>query len=42
MNKNQLDFVKFVDEYDIRKGTNFLNTFPQLENFYNEIRNKKR
>jgi organic radical activating enzyme len=40
--KNKLDFVKFVDEYDIRKGTNFLNTFPQLENFYNEIRNKKR
>lgn len=39
--KNKLDFVKFVDEYDIRKGTNFLNTFPQLENFYNEIRNKK-
>lgn len=30
------DFVKFVDEHDRRRGTNFLETFPQLERMYNE------
>jgi organic radical activating enzyme len=28
------DFVKFVDEHDRRRGTNFLETFPEMENFY--------
>lgn len=34
------DFVKFVDEHDRRRGTNFLKTFPELEEFYNSIKNK--
>ena len=29
------DFVKFVDEHDRRRGTNFKNTFPELMEFYN-------
>ena len=37
--KFRQDFIKFVDEYDERRGTNFLETFPQLEEFY--VRNKK-
>jgi sulfatase maturation enzyme AslB (radical SAM superfamily) len=28
------DFVKYVDEYDRRRGTDFLDTFPELEQFY--------
>ena len=31
----RMDFVKYVDEYDRRKGTNFLKTFPEYKNFYN-------
>lgn len=33
---NRQDFIKFVDEYDRRRGTNFLETFPQLERMYND------
>jgi len=29
------DFYKFMDEHDNRRRTNFLKTFPELENFYN-------
>lgn len=29
------DFVLFVDEHDKRRGTNFLDTFPEMEKFYN-------
>ena len=28
------DFVRFVDEHDRRRGTNFLETFPEMEEFY--------
>jgi hypothetical protein len=28
------DFALYVDEYDIRRGTNFLKTFPQMADFY--------
>jgi organic radical activating enzyme len=31
---NRKDFVKFVDEHDKRRGTNFIQTFPELESFY--------
>lgn len=30
------DFRLFVDEHDRRRGTNFLKTFPELEEFYND------
>lgn len=36
---NRKDFVSFVDEHDKRRGTNFLQTFPQLENLYNHVKN---
>jgi organic radical activating enzyme len=32
------DFVKFVDEYDKRRGTEFLRVFPEMENFYKSIK----
>ena len=32
---NRRDFISFVDEHDERRGTNFLETFPEMENFYN-------
>ena len=31
---NRCNFVKFVDELDLRRGTNFLNTFPELKEIY--------
>ncbi len=31
---NQKDFIKFVDEHDARRGTNFLATFPQMAETY--------
>jgi pyruvate-formate lyase-activating enzyme len=31
----QRDFKRFVDEHDRRRGTNFLETFPELVDFYN-------
>jgi organic radical activating enzyme len=35
-NKNvaRNDFCKYVDEHDRRRGTDFFNTFPELEDFY--------
>ena len=38
--KNRKDFVIFVDELDKRRGTDFINTFPQLKKLYAE--NKER
>jgi hypothetical protein len=35
---NRKDFVKFVDEHDKRRGTNFVKTFPELEEFYKKIK----
>jgi len=39
--EDRKNFVKFVDEHDKRRGTNFLNTFPELEEFYYGIKNGK-
>jgi hypothetical protein len=36
---NRQDFVKFVDEHDRRRGTNFVNTFPELVKTYLEWKN---
>ena len=30
----RVDFCKFIDEHDRRRGTDFFNTFPELEQFY--------
>lgn len=35
----QKDFVKFVDEHDKRRGTNFLNTFPEMGDTYTKWKN---
>lgn len=35
---DQKDFVRFVDEHDHRRGTNFLGTFPEMAEFYNQIK----
>ncbi|MCX7592719.1 MAG: twitch domain-containing radical SAM protein [Fischerella sp.] len=32
------DFYTFVNEHDRRRGTNFLETFPELKNFYDVCR----
>lgn len=32
------DFIAFVDEHDRRRGTNFLETFPGLEGFYQQCK----
>jgi hypothetical protein len=34
--QNRKDFVIFVDEHDRRRGTNFLETFPEMNDVYNE------
>jgi organic radical activating enzyme len=36
--QDQKDFSIFVDEHDRRRGTNFLNTFPEMADFYNECK----
>jgi len=37
---NRNDFILFVDEHDRRRGTNFLETFPEFEKLYNYVKNK--
>lgn len=32
--RSRKDFSVFVDEHDRRRGTNFLNTFPEMKKFY--------
>ncbi len=35
---NRIDLIKFVDEHDFRRDTDFLKTFPEMEEFYNAIK----
>jgi organic radical activating enzyme len=37
---NRKDFILFVDEHDRRRGTNFLNTFPEFKKLYDYVKNK--
>lgn len=39
MTQQRKDFVVFVDEHDKRRGTNFLKTFPEMEEFYHLCKN---
>jgi len=32
------NFAAFIEEYDLRRGTSFQNTFPELQNFYNDCK----
>jgi organic radical activating enzyme len=34
MLRNQYNFGKFIEEHDKRRGTDFIKTFPELEEFY--------
>ena len=34
LSKQRKDFVLFIDEYDKRRGKNFQETFPEMEDFY--------
>ena len=34
LTRHRNDFAAFVDEHDRRRGTNFLETFPELKGFY--------
>lgn len=36
VNKSMEEFYLFVNEHDRRRGTNFLETFPELEEFYRD------
>lgn len=36
VDKNRKDFISFIDEYDRRRKTTFLNVFPELSDFYVE------
>lgn len=38
ININKRDFAIFVDEHDRRRGTDFLKTFPEYEDFYNSCK----
>lgn len=40
LKQNRIDLVNFVDEHDRRRGTNFLNTFPELEKIYTDVKNQ--
>lgn len=40
MTRNRKDFVIFIDEHDRRRGTNFLKTFPEMEEFYKMCKGK--
>jgi organic radical activating enzyme len=38
LDKQRKDFVLFIDEYDKRRGKNFLETFPEMEDFYHSCK----
>lgn len=38
---DQKDFIKFVDEHDRRRGTDFLNTFPEFDEVYHKWKNAR-
>ena len=37
LENHRKDFVKFVDEHDRRRGTDWHNSFPEMEQFYQNI-----
>lgn len=37
---NRKDFATFVEQHDKRRGTNFVETFPELESFYIKCKNQ--
>jgi hypothetical protein len=41
LNIHRKDFYTFFSEHDIRRGTNFGKTFPELNDFYNNCKEIK-
>ena len=39
INLHRQNFIKFVDEHDLRRNTNFLKTFPEFKKIYKEWKN---
>ena len=38
LQRERQNFKRFVDEHDRRRGTNFVETFPELEELYKNIK----
>jgi hypothetical protein len=38
VNRNKADFYRFFYEHDCRRGTDFLKTFPEMKEFWNECK----
>jgi hypothetical protein len=38
LKEGRRDFFNWFTEYDRRRGTDFIKTFPELENFYYDCR----
>jgi hypothetical protein len=38
INSNKADFYRFFSEHDRRRGTDFLTTFPEMKEFWNECK----
>ena len=34
--KSRKDLILFIKQHDLRRGTNFLEVFPELENYYKQ------
>jgi hypothetical protein len=41
INRQRYNFGKFFKEHDIRRGTNFRETFPEFADFYNDCQRIK-
>lgn len=41
-NTQRKNFAAFIEEYDKRRGTNFVDTFPEYKNFYNLCKSEER
>jgi hypothetical protein len=39
LKRDRKDFFRFFTEHDRRRGTDFLKTFPELEEFWNLCKN---
>ena len=40
LEEGRKDFYNWFNEYDRRRGTNFVSTFPELTNFYNSCQHE--
>jgi len=40
--RKQADFYRFFSEHDRRRGTNFLETFPEMQSFWDNCMHRSR